>query len=1548
MMATRANETPKQKANRLRQDANHKAEVRANQTQEQIENRNQQNAAHMAEVRANQTQEEIENRNQQNAAHMAGVRANQTPEERRNVNLQQRDIRNKAKTHVDFKDAMRTEEILRGTFNVLSLHETIDTIGTMTIECPDCKALKWPGETPSSCCQSGKVVLQPYPRPPEPLLQLWTGNDERSKVIRNFSRILNNGVGLTSLKNHAPRRDGWQPTAIFQGKVTTQAGPLLPGDGERPHYSQLYVFDASLETTTRFNNLAIPQNTSEREKVIIREVLETIQNVLHEVNPFIQDFKQIIDMNEDEIGNGKIIISAKTPAGEHARRYNPQTNLKEVSILTDSQPHDLVLQKRGGGIQTVSDLNRKGMPLHFTLMFPYGTDGYDLELTQTDDRKRVTPRQYFTFHINIRDGDNMNYLHYGCRLFQEWLCMAWFLIENQRLEYLRQNQKALRADTYKNVAEIAQQRHRDLAPRTDGLYPDDHRRPSVGRKILPSSFTGGPRHMNAKFQDAMAIVREYHKPDFFITMTTNPKWPEITQHLLDGQEAQDRPDIVARVFHLKMMQLMKDLTVGGLFGQVVGWLAAIEFQKRGLPHAHILIILANHDRMVNPELVDSLVMAELPPDPQTAVTDDEKSNLSRLEKIVLYNMLHGPCGAQNPRNVCMEDGKCAKSFPKPFNRGTIVDPESFYAIYRRRSPEDGGRSMQKGGKTIDNSWIVPYNPYLSLRFDCHINVGVCTSVKTAKYVLKYAHKGNDRAQVGTRVEGDPIDEIQDYQNMRSVGSSEATWHICGFEMTQRHPAVQALRIHLKDQQQIVFDEATEEEALERCKDTELTAFFAYNESIQADERIHLPKYVDMPKTHVYDKSKKEWRIRQRNEVLGRVHTVNPAAGDAYYLRMLLHDDHCRGKVSFEELLNVNDRTCETFKEVCLELGLLQDDREWQRILEEAAATRMCPQCRELYVMILMFCMPADPRSLFEEFWNTWADDIERRAFRMQRELTEGQKKTLVILDIESRLQSFEKQLTDFGLPVPTPEELSQVHHIISNEPAVIREEMDFQIESLQEIIDERVPNLTPEQLEIFELVMDAVSNHKELCLFVDAPGGGGKSYLLNTLLSKVRALDGGSTALAMATTGIAANLLALGRTFHSRLKAPLTPSADSSLQISAQSHLAELVRSTKLLMIDESTMLDRYLLEALNRTLQDLMGNEKPFGGKILILAGDFRQCLPVVPRADRGEIVSHCINQSPLWSYFEVRKLSINMRVRASGDPTLQEFNDWSLSVGNGEMECLNLPEDMVACTIKPNSSVNPTSEAQAMEAFCGEIFPNLATNVSDPDWLDGRAILAVTNKEVNMLNEVLTSQLPGSTDRLKSADDIVNNQDLLRFNTEYLHTLNPNGFPSHDLCLKKNMPLMLLRNLNPREGLCNGTKLIFKRCIDNKLLECKVVGSQRVVFIPRITFIPKVGEFTFEWQRRQFPVKPAFASTINKSQGQTLKMAGIWLRTQVINRVTLLKKLIPCSVKVFTHGQLYVGCSRVGSPKNLKFAVMQSEERDRPIVKVKNVVYREVLLER
>ena len=815
------------------------------------------------------------------------------------------------------------------------------------------------------------------------------------------------------------------------------------------------------------------------------------------------------------------------------------------------------------------------------------------------------------------------------------------------------NQKALRADTYKNLREETERLNKDLAPREDGMFADDNQRPVVGRKILSSSFVGSPRWYNAKFQDGMAICREYHKPDYFITMTCNSKWPEIIEHLKEGQTPQDRPDIVARVFKLKKDQLMQDLKYGGILGKVVAHMHVVEFQKRGLPHIHILIILADCDRALTAESVDSIVVAELPPDPANVADPQKAAEVKRLRDIVVSNMVHGPCGSENPSCPCMENGKCSKNYPKEFQKQTSVDTDNNYATYRRRAPEDGGYQFvcPKTNRIVDNRWVVPYCPFLSLRFNCHINVERCTSPKATKYLYKYITKGSDRAMVATTIETNgeqPRDEISDYEDLRSVGSSEAVWHLMAFPISDRYPPVQALRVHVEDQQQVVFDEGTEEEALEKQRETELTAFFKLNEElIEMDDvdMSSLPIYVDLPKLFRYDKGKKKWirrKAQSEETVIGRVHSVNPLAGETFYLRMLLHNDHCKGKTSFGNLkLLENGKKCETFKEVCRDIGLLEDDLEWHCILEESSLTKLCPQLRELFIIILMFCQPSDPRKLFEDFWQTWIDDLEKNN---AHKLNETQLKTILLLDLETRLQSFEKELADFGLPKPSVEDLTEVEAVTNTDPVVIREEKQYDLEDLDSVVRDTVPKFTQEQLRFYHKVIQAVTQETSLCAFLDARGGCGKTFLLNTILAGVRSLEpGGCVALAMGTTGIAANLLDLGRTFHSRMKAPLNPTEESTLQISAQSNLAKLIRLAKLILIDESTMLDRHQLEALDRSLRDLLGKpDELFGGKIILLAGDFRQCLPVVME----QMVRKLLYQKIcLWRSSQTQKRSQKMK---------------------------------------------------------------------------------------------------------------------------------------------------------------------------------------------------------------------------------------------------------------------------------------------------------------
>ena len=161
----------------------------------------------------------------------------------------------------------------------------------------------------------------------------------------------------------------------------------------------------------------------------------------------------------------------------------------------------------------------------------------------------------------------------------------------------------------------------------------------------------------------------------------------------------------------------------------------------------------------------------------------------------------------------------------------------------------------------------------------------------------------------------------------------------------------------------------------------------------------------------------------------------------------------------------------------------------------------------------------------------------------------------------------------------------------------------------------------------------------------------------------------------------------------------------------------------------------------------------------------------------------------------------------------------------------------------------------------------------------------------------------------------------------TEYLNSLEVNGWPPHRLLLKVGSPIMLLRNLDPANGLCNGTRLIVRRC-SARVVEAEVVTGDHagyVAFIPRIALITEQSRLPFTVRRKQFPVRVAYAVTINKSQGQTLQTVGICLARDV-----------------FFHGQLYVAFSRATAVQNVS-VLLEAESTDHRLMR--NVVYDEAL---
>ncbi|KAL6742466.1 hypothetical protein Aduo_015614 [Ancylostoma duodenale] len=285
-------------------------------------------------------------------------------------------------------------------------------------------------------------------------------------------------------------------------------------------------------------------------------------------------------------------------------------------------------------------------------------------------------------------------------------------IESESLLYIRLNQRKLRLDDYIHLR--------------DAVANDDNST-DFGRLVIsPATFTGSPRHMHEYAQDAMLYVRTCGRPDLFITFTCNPEWSEI-RRTPEGQAPSDRHDLIARVFKQKLTKFMDVITKSHIYGETRCWLYSVEWQKRGLLHAHILIWLKDK---INPTQIDSIISAEIPnPDQEPG-----------LYEIITKNMIHGPCGPLNPNSPCMKDRKCTKRYPREFIQETQAGNDG-YPLYRRRRPEEGAftaimkvrTNNQQTEIEVDNGWVVPYSPSISKMFEVHVNVEYCNSVKSIKY-----------------------------------------------------------------------------------------------------------------------------------------------------------------------------------------------------------------------------------------------------------------------------------------------------------------------------------------------------------------------------------------------------------------------------------------------------------------------------------------------------------------------------------------------------------------------------------------------------------------------------------------------------------------------------------------------------------------------------------------------------------------------------------------------------------------------------------------------
>ncbi|XGW25599.1 hypothetical protein V3C99_006756 [Haemonchus contortus] len=366
----------------------------------------------------------------------------------------------------------------------------------------------------------------------------------------------------------------------------------------------------------------------------------------------------------------------------------------------------------------------------------------------------------------------------------------------------------------------------------------------------------------------------------------------------------------------------------------------------------MLLIMKENWKVRTAEDVDKAVCAEIP----------NSEAKPELYAAVSAYMIHRQCGAMDPRSPCMQNGSCARRFPKQIRDRTTLDDDG-YPKYRRRNLFPA----EIHGIPYTEQWVVPTNPYLLLKY---INLEICGMISAVKYLYKYIYKGPDRARIS--IENEPtvddnqnIDEIKQHLNTRYVCAPQSMYRIFGYSMQSRSHAVFRLAAHLPELQDVQFVQGQEQEYLAQAQRTftTLTAFFELNrlcnemhERGQANDFTVDPRniyYYQIAEHFTFD-PRHGWTPRSRGgNQIGRMYTVPPRDTERYCLRILLLET--KGKTSFEDLRTVDGVTYDTYTEAAKAAGFLYDDRYYRQSLQEVAHYQSAATMRSFFACLLCFC-----------------------------------------------------------------------------------------------------------------------------------------------------------------------------------------------------------------------------------------------------------------------------------------------------------------------------------------------------------------------------------------------------------------------------------------------------------------------------------------------------------------------------------------------------------------------------------------------------------------